>query len=251
MNHIARGIARQVVWLSGIAMDGGTVGGCADGPDDQIEGQAQALNSGLRVSGLPAGLVCGLSYQYNSGIAENNGCMGSLTLVNPPVAGFNYRSVGDRGLNATKGFAEQVSRGSGAASSSNSDRLTLLRGTACGFKEQCNNSGELCLGFDPAISCPLGWTQRTARDADGGACHFFWCEYTDPNQVCCDGNSCDPACATAMPSGTACGMSDLIEQGGAFCGMSFAACPAGFHNTKGRYDWGRPSGNGISWCTKD
>jgi hypothetical protein len=249
MNDVTRGISHPVLWLSGLLILAGAVS-CAPGPDDGIEGEARALNAGLRVSGLPAGLVCALSYQFNSSVAEDNACSGVRTVSGQAATGFTFRSVGDRGLNAGRGFIEQVARGSGSATPGNSDRLTLLRGTACGCKEQCNNSGELCMGWDPSVSCPPGWSQRSGADANGFTCRYYWCEYDDPNQVCCDGSTCDPACAAAMPSGTACGVNDLRVDN-EWCGMSWGSCPAGFHPTKGRYDSGRMSGDGLAWCTKN
>jgi hypothetical protein len=130
--------------------------------------------------------------------------------------------------------------------------LDAHAGTACGFKDNCNNSGLTCIGFDPAHSCPPGWVAKVGSDSNApGSCNggpggFVWCEYQDPNALCTTG-SCP---LTDQPSGIVCGIDDNDRHNGQCLGVQTdSVCPPGWAH-KGWYDDGRSAGHGIGWCTK-
>jgi hypothetical protein len=242
-------IPGNLFWRSSLAILAVVVAGC--GAADEIDVQASGLSLVPPVPGLPDGLVCGLSYTNSS---DSNSCLGVSTLSGGAASNFNNRQIGDRGLPSGRGFRDQASRGSGQATIANSDKLALVPGTVCGFKETCNNGGELCMGYDPRFECPRGWIQQTAWDASSpSGCSFAWCSYDDPYSKCCDGSTCNPACLANMPQGTACGLGDS-RTGFGWCQTQFvlsAGCPAGFHRSSGNFDAGRSAGSGLYWCTKN
>jgi hypothetical protein len=247
-------ISTKVFWFSALASLAVAAGGCDNG--DQIGVKASALNQWFGKSGFPAGMACGLAYtNWMNVIIEDGYCAGVPTLgTAPPADNFNKRSIGDRGLPSGRGFSDQASRGTGDAIEANSHRLALIRGTVCGFKETCNNSGELCMGHDPNIDCPAGWIRHRARDESApSGCTFAWCSYLDQYQVCCDNNSCDPTCMTNMPRGAVCGLVDTDNSVEDYCGMDQVighGCPHEYDPSLGAYDAGRPAGHGLKWCTK-
>jgi hypothetical protein len=249
------GISAKILWLSSLAILAVTVGSCAN--DDQIGVQASALNQWFGKPGLPEGMACGLSYTNSFNvIIEDGSCAGASTLGSlPPAPNYNRRSIGDRGLPSGRGFSDQSFRGSGEATEANSNRLAIPRGTVCGFKETCNNGGELCLGHDPNIDCPSGWIRHRASDASApNGCTFAWCSYMDPYQICCDDLYCDPTCVANMPQGTVCGLVDPENNVENFCGVNHQPwdhCPAGYYQSLGAYDAGRPAGHGLQWCWKN
>jgi hypothetical protein len=227
--------------------------GCGAADDGAIEAQTGAVTA---VPGLPEGLSCGVSYTNSFNVAlEWETCLGVPTLGGGSAPNYNNRSIGDRGRPAGRGFFDQAYRGgSWVLNDSNSDRLALVPGTVCGFKETCNNAGELCMGHDPRFNCPPGWTRHMSGDelAPSG-CGFAWCSYNDPHEICCSGGACNPDCVNNMPQGTACGMGDTRFDDG-FCEnweVLGPGCPPGFHKTSDSYDYGRPAHSGLYWCTKN
>jgi len=232
--------------------------GCDGGPDPQDIAQAAAEPERTQRVGLPTGFTCGLAYRRpGSGIHGNNECAGFTTLIhsttdtrcigeNAPLtpAGFAWVPDGDRGLPSCNGFYHFRFAGSNAIAST---RFRVPRGTACGFKEACNDSGERCLGFDANVSCPAGWTQRIASDLNApNGCGFVWCEYQDPHDLCTTA-----ACRVDnQPFGLTCGITDSDRNNGQCLGQpTTSGCPAGF-TRYGFFDDGRSAGHGVGWCAK-
>jgi hypothetical protein len=234
------------------AVVGALAGGCDEEPA-AVETGVAALES----TGLPTGVVCGLQYQrpgspvFGVGCqgfasttpkAENEICIGSVPSPAPP--GFVQTADGDdRGLPSCNGFAHFRATD---ANSTPTTQYRLPRGTACGFKEACNNSAERCLGFDANVSCPAGWVRRVGSDMKApSGCGFVWCEYQDPNNLCTTS-----ACRFSnQPFGLVCGITDNDRNNKQCLGMSTATqgCPFPFHRI-GFFDDGRSPGHGIGWC---
>ena len=248
-------MSKKAFWLSGLVALGAAVVGCEAADEDEVEVHRQAIfHPELAVAGFPRGLTCGLSYLGRNGVRlDDRFCKGARTLdTNPPAQFHGRSSIGDRGMPSGAGFWSQPYAGDVAANRFPAN-LRLIRGAACGFKESCNNSGELCDGQDPFVSCPAGWVQHVSRDANSG-CSFAWCSYVDPNEICCNpnpGDTCDHSCSIDnVPSGTVCGIGD-IEKGDGVCGgfnSTKGTCPPGYQRSNSAYDDGRNAGNGLAWC---
>ena len=247
-----------------LALLGSACGELENDLDDDIVSTASALT----VFDRPQGLTCGLA--YNPGVGWVKGvCDGVNTrhiyfLWNGnvrvwydeigTVPGFTYVLDGDQGLYPGYGYSHQrLTTSSPGVNLTNTHQLVLPKGTACGFKETCNNAGETCMGKDPAgwiDPCPNGWVKRSASDIRGpSGCGFVWCEYQDPS------NLCDSLCMLlAQSRGLVCGLTDSDKpfgSGGGQCqgGSTQTSCPSGWQRY-GNYDDGRPSGHGLGWCSK-
>jgi hypothetical protein len=255
--------------------------GCEAAPPE-----TETITQALTV-GLPAGLTCGIGYIAPFQTAAFGSCNGfptaqftgtstNYTIHREAGPGFLNVQAGDRGLGPNFGFYNQTRSFTDAAAIGKSDDLALPRGTACGFKETCNDTGEMCFGnFDPARNqCPTGWVPRRAMDILGASnCNFAWCEYLDPHRHSwkvlasgaeAPGGDCpdDPmppdgtnhTCLPNLPSGTACGITDKQSPfNTGVCVTTFTpsgSCPAGF-TAHPFFDWGRPAGVGVTWCSKN
>ena len=228
------------------------VWGCDGAPDVVDE-----VVSGLESTGLPNGATCGLAYRRPGSPVIGTGCEGVQTIepssaiclgwnqptVRPP--GFVLASDGDRGLPACYGFWHWRFNETSGADSTN---FRLPKGTACGFKEACNNSGERCMGFDANVSCPAGWVKKLSSDLNApNGCGFVWCEYQDPNNLCTS-----RACQyDNQPMGLVCGITDNDRNNGQCQGMlTKNGCPWGY-SRYGFFDDGRSAGHGVGWCAKN
>ncbi len=229
----------------------------------------ESKTSALAVSGWPQGLDCGLGY-YRNGVDVVHGyCEGVSTgdatgnVCNPAymtrctngvscASGFGIGVDGDQGLCNPWGlYHQQLLSSTGGVTTANTDQLLLPKGTACGFKDNCHDNTLTCMGYDPAHSCPPGWTAKVGSDinnpssCNGGPGGYVWCEYQDPNNLCT--GSCQLA---DQPSGIVCGIDDNDRHNGQCLGMvTDSACPSGW-SRNGWFDDGRSAGHGIGWCTK-
>jgi hypothetical protein len=251
----------------------GTFGACGDSasPDNALE----EVTSELATPGKPQGLTCGIGYYRNcvnvdmgicdgveTGYTTGNCNSGNWSFTLGNATGLHNAADGDRSCYAPWGFYHQAWTNSDPNVNANSAWLLLPKGTACGFKDNCNNYTELCMGLDPANSCPSGWNMMFSGDAGAPAkCNhngpggspgpgaFVWCEYQDPNHVC--NGTCQ---TTDQLYGTVCGISDNDKTNygeclGVFPGAT-GTCPAGYQ-WHGRFDDGRSVGHGLSWCSRD
>jgi hypothetical protein len=210
---------------------------------EQSETTTSAISSAFH------GVVCGMSYYNNGHPIVSGSCDNNPTLVwQPPYAWpWDRQNDGDRGADNNAGFYHQSWHANNITDMS---MLPLPNGTACGFKETCNNSGETCFGHDAKNECPLekGWIRRTANDMGApNGCYFVWCEYTDPNNLCLNGNC-------TIPTGLTCGITDPDYNASGTClakNTQTQGCPTnlGFL-PRGNYDAGRPAGHGLRWCEK-
>lgn len=233
--------------------------GCEAPETEELSETSQAL-----VVGRPQGITCGLAYAKPYQVDANGACNGTTTVTvyapSPPSytltqsapVGFTPISVGDRGLASGWGFfVSSQTNSTGGVTTANSNDLLLPKGTACGFKESCNQGSSVtCLGFDANVSCPSGWTRKWAGDSNApGGCNFVWCEYQDPNGYC----STSACTSNGGLPGIVCGITDSQASGGNIgqcLGVDTRfSCPSGW-TRMGNYDWGRSSGNGVGWCTK-
>jgi hypothetical protein len=236
--------------------------GCGGQPPDGSEVTA-ASTAPLESTALPLGAVCGLEYERpgssvygqpcegensNFPFPTNTICIGEVPPTTP--AGFRWTEDGDLGLPTCNGFKHfTYNLGSQTAS----DEFQLPKGTACGFKETCNNHNETCLGVDPRVSCPAGWFRKIASDMNGASnCYYAWCEYQDPHTLCTT-----TACVhDNQPEGLVCGVtdSDSTDPGRVGQCMNLTTrtqgCPGGY-NHFGNFDDGRSAGHGIGWCARD
>jgi hypothetical protein len=229
--------------------------GEGEGEDNDIETVTSAFES----TGMPTGAVCGLAYRRpGSAVYGNNHCEGFRTLVTFPnntlcavdgpfpttTNGYLKVADGDRGLPACNGFYHYRFNRVGTV---DSRQYRLPRGTACGFKEACNNSGESCMGFDANVSCPPGWFKKSAWDLNApSGCGFVWCEYQDPNNLC----TAEPCISKNQPFGHVCGITDSDRDNGQCVGTPTTyGCPAGY-TRYGYFDDGRSAGRGVGWCAK-
>jgi hypothetical protein len=242
--------------------------GCAEPEANSAQEGVEIKTSALGVLGWPQGLDCGLGYYRNGANVAFGVCQGTAT-ANAWVdtctsgaistcqgwgcaPGFSIGIDGDRGLCAPWGFYhQQLSSSTGDVTTLNTDQLFLPKGTACGFKDNCNNNTVTCMGFDAAHQCPKGWIARVGSDlnapssCNGGPGGFVWCEYLDPNNLCT--GDCQ---LVNQPAGLVCGITDNDRRNGLCLGQrTDIACPAGWAR-KGWYDDGRSGGHGIGWCTK-
>jgi len=229
--------------------------GCDGAPDDGVE-----VTSALESTGLPSGAVCGLQYRrpgsivygtacegvpaFNGPIAENTLCAGENNpTVVPP--GFALERDGDRGLPVCNGFSHwRFNQASGV----DPRNFRLPKGTACGFKEACNNRGETCMGLDANVQCPMGWSKKVSSDLHApSGCGFVWCEYQDPNNLCTT-----RACQyDNQPFGLVCGVTDNDRNNGQCQGIpTTSGCPWGY-SRYGYFDDGRSAGHGVGWCAKN
>jgi hypothetical protein len=240
--------------LSVLITLGLTALGCLGG-EDATETKIGALVPGPGINASPQGLTCGMAYYSGSTPIVDNTCVGRLTKEQAPAVGFALVNDGDRGASSGSGFYHQGWTTSDPAivtsgPNENTDQLELPPGTACGFKELCNDAGQTCMGYDPAQNhCPPGWAARVSSDLGApGGCNFVWCEYLDPNHTCPLGSSC--AATSGFARGTACGINDNDRNTGSCFGVvttQTSTCPSGY--TKfGFYDAGRRAGHGIGWC---
>jgi hypothetical protein len=227
--------------------------GC-ETPPDEVEKVTQKLG----VSGWPQGLVCGMGYYRNGQDVVRGFCQGEVTALaasntqifqcgNFCARGFHCAADGDHGLSAPWGLYHQAFNfNSGGVSAATADQLFLPRGTACGFKESCNNTAETCMGFDANVSCPAGWLKKQGSDMRAPShCGFVWCEYQDPF------NLCNGTCQNFdQPSGLLCGVTDNDRNNGQCLGFQTKfGCPPGW-DRHGWFDTGRSPGHGIGWCRK-
>ena len=249
-------------WVLGL-LTVAVFGGC-DGTStgDKVE----EVTSALVTAGKPQGFTCGLGYYRNCVNVDSGNCNGVLTgdtggncangnwYFNTNAGpGYHLDADGDRGLGPFWGLYHQAWTTSDTNVNANSASLLLPKGTACGFKDNCNDHGELCMGLDAAFSCPSGWNKMVASDinapssCNGGPGGFVWCEYQDP------GNVCTGTCQTTdQPYGTVCGISDNDRTPAGKClGVTNtnSTCPPGY-TWHGRYDDGRSVGHGVSWCSR-
>jgi hypothetical protein len=251
-----------------LALLGSACGELENELDDDIVSTASALTH----FDQPQGLLCGLNYSrgYNDnpvkGVCDGVTTRNAYTILNGTITtyyvdigavpGFTWVNDGDRGLPSFWGYSHQrLTSSSPSVNLTNTHQLLLPKGTACGFKETCNNAGETCMGKDPAgwiDPCPLGWVKRSASDMNApSGCGFVWCEYQDPS------NLCDALCQLlAQTRGMVCGLTDAskpLGSGGGQClGAStqfLTSCPAGWKRY-GNYDSGRPPLYGLGWCSK-
>jgi hypothetical protein len=197
----------------------------------------------------PAGMMCGNAYLAGSSRWVDGTCQGKRTLSFELAQGYNQKSVGDSGMPSGSGFYHQFWAGPAATQS---DRLVIPRGTACGMKQGCFDFGNTCMGKNPAQECPFGWTPKKAFDLKApGGCYFHWCEYQDPNNLCPEGN-----CPIIMPQGLTCGLTDNdAGTDDSRTGRCYGRrtwnddCPSGFQRF-GFFDDGRKGGHGVGWCAK-
>ena len=211
----------------------------------------------------PPGMTCGISYVAWVGCflqnVVNGYCAGVQTTVpssyncgypsvtQQAAGGYRNANDGDRGQPSGLGFYNQAWNQPNAT---NSTQYILPKGTACGFKEACNDSGERCMGYDAHNSCPPGWQRKSASDLNApNGCVFDWCEYQDPNNLC----QYD-SCYYNLPHGLVCGLTDsdksLANGGGQCLGVATTTgCPGGFV-LYGFFDAGRPAGHGVGFCMK-
>jgi hypothetical protein len=250
---------RVIVWASALFV---VIAGCSGGPSDGSDVTATSA-APLESTALPFGAVCGLEYErpgsllygqpcagYNSNSpgSTNTVCIGQTTPPTP--TGFRWTEDGDLGLPDCNGFKHFTYN---VVSETAPDQFQLPKGTACGYKETCNNHNETCLGIDPKVSCPAGWTRKASSDMNGASnCYFVWCEYQDPHALCTTA-----ACVhDNQPEGLVCGLtdSDSTDPGriGQCMGLSTRSqgCPAGYIHF-GNFDDGRSAGHGIGWCARD
>lgn len=225
-----------------------SLAGCGAATDEPENAEANARFTAA-VVGQPQGFTCGVAYKNGSPIV-NGACMGAATLGGFPAFNFHIASDGDNGLSSGNGFYHQaLSFSNGDVSQP--DFLELPKGTACGFKHTCNSNGETCLGHDPRIDCPIGWTRRQAADAKASSgCNFAWCEYQDPHNVCTS-FACE---ISNVPQGLACGITDsdgaFNTQGQCLGGLTTTGCPAHYVR-HGFFDAGRSGGHGVGWCARE
>jgi hypothetical protein len=204
----------------------------------------------------------------NSG--EVGECKGiGTTWLADPMPPFVRTVDGDRGAPAGSGFKHQkVLNNDPPATPVTSEQtgwLKLPKGATCGFKETCNNPGEVCMGHDANVSCPKGWLRRSVGDtAAPSGCNFVWCEYQDPNAFCTS-----LACFDSMPSGLTCGLTSNQLANGATGGCmggsmqdtingtaptvfdgNGGVVKAAFRRSASFYDAGASSGRGLVWLYK-
>ena len=158
------------------------------GPDAGPSAEDIAQAAGAATHGLHAGFTCGLAYAGRAPHPRQQRVRWVPTLVHRTT---DTRCIGENAPLIPPGFAwvSDCDRGCRrqrllipiAVGARSPRPVPPARGTACGFKEACNNSGERCLGFDGNVSCPAGWNatdRQRPRGANG--CGFVWCEYQDP-----------------------------------------------------------------------
>lgn len=225
-------------------------------------------------TGLPPGFVCGMSYlwwdtpfgvattcsepldgtcnAFASGSAHTARITSNCGIVIGADPGFLTYSDGDRGMKSGFGFYHQSWN---TPNSTPPAKYLLPAGTACGFKEACNSTGQTCMGYDANTSCPPGWYRKWADDMNApSGCGFVWCEYQDPNRLCTS-MSC---VHDAQPSGTVCGLTDSRKKfpndlNGGQCmnaTPSPTSCASIGYQFHGFWDSGSPSGTGVGFCMK-
>ncbi len=211
-------------------------------------------------AGIPQGLTGGIAYWDGSSRVFDVAVDGVPTLT--PSGGFATQtstgwligSDGDIGKSTGEGFYHQelAATGTGAVNANDplhdSQSFVLPAGAVCGFHHTENTPSapppgtlHTCMGSDPNVGCPLGWTPKSHTDANAGGNKYVWCEYTDP-QILCE----DPACiANTFGRGLAFALSSNTDASG-FTDFDFA-CPAGYHRSPFMDD-GRSAGLGLSVC---
>jgi hypothetical protein len=241
-----------------------------------LMGAAHQRAHAQATTGLPPGFVCGLSYAdeykspwpFNGVICLENvdatcGAFASAkvhtlqltsscgTVIGAAPGFLNY-SDGDRGEPNAFGYYHQSWN---TPNTTTSTKYQLPTGTACGFKESCNSTGQTCMGFDANVSCPAGWRQKWADDMNApSGCRFVWCEYQDPNNLCKSQN----CVSSVQPTGTVCGLTDSRKKfpsdlnGGQCMGLtpSPSNCASLGYTFQGFYDNGSQSGTGVGYCMK-
>lgn len=239
--------------------------------DDALEPTTGALSI---MSGV-TGMNCGMAYHCN-------GCGTAPTVVIPgscsdsrlgpqgflpavfsepnggALFGYHLAVDGDRGRAPGFGFFHQTLNPTpGSGDVAHSHEYMLPKGTACGFKESCNDSGERCMGFDANVACPNGWLRKVGTDVNApSGCGFVWCEYQDPLNLCTGRCFANQTTSSWLPMGLTCGITDTDRQNGQCLGQpTHLGCPAGWNNgglspPQNGIDHGRPLGHGILWCSK-
>ena len=179
-----------------------TTVGCGLANEEETTSKTSAI---YESTGVPEGFVCGLAYVHQAynccggtdtayvqwhgtcegtdGVVVNDVVTTDLWVGNAwnehPATGYAVQADGDQGCPGGAGYYHQYSN---VVNGTPSTKYLLPQGTACGFKESCNNSTNItCMGMDPVVSCPLGWTRRSAVDNSGGGrsgCTWNWCEYS-------------------------------------------------------------------------
>jgi hypothetical protein len=237
MTCVARALGCLVVFSLGLTACEGR------GPENPIE----TTSSALGISGMPRGLMCGVAYRNNSSVVVNGYCGNppQFTLSLQPLDGWGVSGTGDWGLNPGKGFYNQYFLTTTAGiDNTNSNRLSLPKGSVCGLTHTCTNFGTDCMGHDAAkADCPPGWDPKAGSDARApNGCNWFWCEYRDDFNVCPNG-SC-----SSLP-GLTCGLTDNDRNNGrCLGGPTTSGCPSTAYTRHGYYDDGRSGGHGIGWC---
>jgi hypothetical protein len=237
--------------MVGVALTACSGGGNHENAIEQTSASSEPLSSGLP---LPQGLTCGLWYHDTSSWNESGDgdpfCDGSYDWEGYVPPGYNFVFAGDMKRPANQGWYNSTLISTTAPGRTySSDRLPLPRGTTCGFKHSRNDPTQTCLGYDSAVSCPYGWTQRVAND-EGSSDSWSWCEFEDLSGTCLNG-----VCRGNVPLGTACGVSHngpkgawgLCENTVAGPGMARTECPTGWSSTSPA-DLGAPLGVGIQFC---
>jgi hypothetical protein len=211
---------------------------------------------------LPQGLVCGLIYYLGTGASiENLYCEADdssgrytgtayQTRSYGAISGYTRLSTGDIGRSSGQGYYH-MDRNSNATGLYNSDstRVFLPKGTACGLGHSANAPSETCMGSSTRYSCPTGWTRRT--DDGSGGNYWYWCEYQDPYSTCTSSGCYN---ATEVPRGTVCGLGDNGASAYGTCltrtVTGLGTCPSGW-TFYGRNDYGAAAGYGLGWCAKN
>jgi hypothetical protein len=179
---------------------------------------------------------------------NDNGAVG----VTGNAPGYTHQEA----TSSTSTFTVVASAAATPSDPTPSASFVLPEGATCGFHHTVYSAGRTCMGFDPATSCPPGWTPRNALDVNSGTAHWVWCEYQDPKGL--------SKVASPLPvSGLACGVADVFINGGGT--STFATCmgydtlapgaPTAPINCPGMTptdvwrDQGANAGGGLGYCT--
>jgi hypothetical protein len=263
-------VAGCIVTLGGFGCpSGGTIGAVNGGANDGDEVFDYACGGFLQSSPSSCGIDAILSSPAN-GMRTLWQNQSNFTASAAP--GWHVGTDGDIGLGAQSGFYHQELLGQGVGGNgvgrygavpAVTDSFALPKGSACGFHHtqvdppDFDTSVGLCMGYDAALYCPTGWTQRFMFDDGSGdgslGCgpsdigytdhcgYWVWCEYQDPHGF---GES-TASFANAAALGVALDISSDTDA----TGVSGAgqACPAGWTRSP-YFDNDRPSGQGLSSC---
>jgi hypothetical protein len=189
------------------------------------------------------------------------------TFIVESAQGWNVMTDGDLGLKSGSGFYHQeLTTAGGGVQPTQTDAFVLPAGAACGFHHtqvspanKATGAGT-CMGYDAAISCPQGWTQRFVFDdssgdgnvdctlptslRDSADCgHWVWCEYKDPYNL----GETAAALTKAAQSGVAMNLSAVVSEADYGVSAAGQSCPSGWTRTA-YFDDGRPAGQGLSSC---